>query len=126
MAHVGDELRLVLAGNLKLPALLSDLAEQASVLHRNCRLGSEGLDQSNDFLGECAWLVAPDDEDTHDSDSSSSTERASSRLLACSASNNREFSMAITAWSAKDSISATCLSSNGATLVRASVMTPIG
>src|SRR5262245_29671757 len=36
------------------------------------------------------------------------------------------FSMAITAWSAKASTSATCLSSNGATLVRASVMPPIG
>src|SRR5262245_14732985 len=40
--------------------------------------------------------------------------------------NSREFSMAITAWSAKDSTSAACLSSNGATLVRASVTTPMG
>ena len=36
MAHVGDELRLVLACDLKLPALLSDLFEEAGVLQRNC------------------------------------------------------------------------------------------
>jgi len=40
--------------------------------------------------------------------------------------NSREFSKAITAWSAKDSSRAACLSSNGATRVRASVTTPMG
>src|SRR5262245_62678171 len=60
MAHIGDELALVLAGDLKLPALLGDLAEQASVLHRDGGLGSEGLDEPNDLLGELAWVVASD------------------------------------------------------------------
>src|SRR5262245_13717899 len=50
----------------------------------------------------------------------------SSRLLACSASNSRAFSMAMTAWSANDSTSATCLSSNGAIRVRDSLMPPMG
>ena len=42
----------------------------------------------------------------------------SSRLLACSASNSRVFSMAITAWSAKVFSSSICLSVNGARLRR--------
>src|SRR5262245_47503415 len=61
VAHVGDELRLVLAGDLKLPALLGDLAEQASILHRDGGLGSEGLDEPDDLRGEGAALIAPDD-----------------------------------------------------------------
>jgi hypothetical protein len=61
VAHVGDELGFVLAGDLKLPALLGDLAEQARVLHRDRGLGSEGLDQPNDVRGEGARLVASND-----------------------------------------------------------------
>ena len=43
MAHVGDELRLVLAGDLKLAALLRDLLEQARVLEGDHGLVGEGL-----------------------------------------------------------------------------------
>src|SRR5262245_32932748 len=49
------------------------------------RIVGNTLSSSSDEL--TAWLTFP-------SDSSSSTERASSRLLACSASNSRVFSMA--------------------------------
>ena len=40
---------------------------------------------------------------------------ASARLRACNSANSRAFSMAITAWSAKVSKSATCRSVNGRT-----------
>ena len=46
MAHVGDELRLVLARDLQLAALLGDLLEQAGVLKRDDRLVGEGLHES--------------------------------------------------------------------------------
>ena len=42
VAHVGDELRLVLAGDLELAALLRDLLEQASVLNGDHGLVGEG------------------------------------------------------------------------------------
>ena len=50
VAHVGDELRLVLAGDLELAALLGDLLEQARVLERDGRLVGEGLHQADDGL----------------------------------------------------------------------------
>jgi hypothetical protein len=66
MAHVSDELRLVLARDLELAALLGDLPKQASVLHGDRGLGSEGLDQPDDLRREGARLVAPDDQYTYD------------------------------------------------------------
>ena len=45
VAHVGEELRFVLARDLELPALLLDLMEQPRVLDRQHRLGREGLQQ---------------------------------------------------------------------------------
>src|SRR5215831_6948055 len=36
VAHVGDKLRLVLAGNLELAALLSNLFKEAGILERDC------------------------------------------------------------------------------------------
>ena len=45
VAHVGDELRLVLAGDLKFAALLGDLLEQTHILDGNQRLVGEGLNQ---------------------------------------------------------------------------------
>ena len=50
VAHVGEELRLVLARDLELPALFLDLAEQARVLDRQHRLRGEGLQQINGAL----------------------------------------------------------------------------
>ena len=43
VAHVGDELRLVLARDLKLAALLGDLLEQSRVFDGDHRLVGEGL-----------------------------------------------------------------------------------
>ena len=232
VAHVGDELRLVLAGDLKLAALLGDLLEQAGVLERDRRLVGEGLHEADDGLagtrpaaaaagrarradprlpssgtmsdarrpassaasrkgllgrlvrsGICSGcrlaiasprpvspaadvelaepcndlLVEPrglaeleradllaivedraaigareldravDDGLEHDlRDRASSSPRGRlrpsavrSRLRACTSSNSRVFSMAITAWSAKVSTSSICLSVNGSTSCRA-------
>src|SRR5215468_4240048 len=58
VAHVGQELALVLARDLELPALLRDLAEQPRVLDRKSRLSREGLQQLDDFRGESAGAVA--------------------------------------------------------------------
>ena len=55
-----------------------------------------------------AWLTSP-------SACSSSTDCASSRVRACTSSNSRTFSIAITAWSAKVVTSSICLSVNGRT-----------
>ena len=58
MAHVGDELRLVLARDLQLAALLGDLLEQTRVLQRDSRLVGEGLHKADDGLGELARVAA--------------------------------------------------------------------
>jgi len=49
-----------------------------------------------------------------------------SRLRACTSSNRRTFSIAITAWSAKVSTSSICWSVNGFTVERVSANTPTG
>ena len=54
-----------------------------------------------------------------------SSASVTSRVRACTSSNSRAFSMAITAWSAKVSISAIWLSVKGLRVSRATVMTPI-
>ena len=46
-----------------------------------------------------------------------SSASVSSRVRACTSSNSRTFSIAITAWSAKVSTSSICLSVNGRTVV---------
>ena len=51
-----------------------------------------------------------------------SSASVSSRVRACTSSNSRTFSIAITAWSAKVVTSSICLSVNGCTLDRASVI----
>src|SRR6516165_1249301 len=45
MAHIGQELRLMLARLFKLAALVLDFIEQSNVLDSNCCLVSEGRDQ---------------------------------------------------------------------------------
>ena len=50
----------------------------------------------------------------------------SSRVRACTSSNSRTFSMAITAWSANVETSSICLSVNGRTVVLTKLNTPIG
>ena len=65
MAHIGEELRLVLTRDLELAALLLDLAEQARVLNRDHRLRGEGLQQIDRALGEFPGLAAPHHEGAH-------------------------------------------------------------
>src|SRR4029077_6735249 len=57
MAHIGEELRLVLACDLKLPALVLDFIEQPHVLDCAPRLVGEGLDKPDLLSGE--WPDAP-------------------------------------------------------------------
>src|SRR5262245_19700086 len=57
MAHVGDELRLVLTGDLELAALLGDLIKEARILQRDCRLVGKGLHQANDGLRKLAGMT---------------------------------------------------------------------
>jgi hypothetical protein len=45
VAHIGEELRLVLAGLRQLSALICDFVRQPRVLDRQHRLGREGLQQ---------------------------------------------------------------------------------
>src|SRR5262249_12614343 len=54
VAHIGQELRLVLARLFKLPALVLDFVEQAHVLDGDCGLVGEGRDQFDLLVGE--WL----------------------------------------------------------------------
>jgi hypothetical protein len=55
-----------------------------------------------------------------------SSDSLSSCVRACTSSNSRTFSIAITAWSAKVVASSICFSVNGRTVVRISTITPIG
>ena len=52
MAHIGKELRLVLAGLRKLAALVLDFVEQPHVLDRDHRLVGKGGDQLDLLVGE--------------------------------------------------------------------------
>ena len=61
--HVGEELRLVLAGDLKPLALLRDLSEQPCVLDGDDGLIGEGLQQGDLLVGEGSDLPAPRRED---------------------------------------------------------------
>ena len=60
VAHAGEELRLVLAGDLELLALLLDLVEQPRVLDRDHRLRGEGLQQIDRAFRKLARLFAAD------------------------------------------------------------------
>jgi hypothetical protein len=66
VAHIGEELRLVLAGDLELVALDPDFVEQAGVLDRQHRLRREGLQQVDRALGKFAGRFAAHDEGADD------------------------------------------------------------
>src|SRR5262245_53929811 len=66
MAHAGDELRLVLARQLQLAALVLDLAEQARVLDCQHRLRRERLQEMNGTLGKVTRLFAANYQRSHD------------------------------------------------------------
>ena len=54
VAHAGEELGLVAAGRLELPALVRDLPEEAGVLDGQGGLGGERLQDVHDFRRELA------------------------------------------------------------------------
>src|SRR5215813_11586071 len=58
VAHIGEELRFVLAGESQLLALVGDFAEQARILDRQYRLARQSLHQSHSLGGEFARLLA--------------------------------------------------------------------
>ena len=58
MAHVGEELRLVLARFGELAPRLLDLVEQSRILDRQDRLRAEGLQQIDGVLGKFTRLFA--------------------------------------------------------------------
>ena len=58
--HVGEELTLVLARHLELPALVLDLAEQPRVLYRDDRLVGKRFEQRDLPVGERADVIAAD------------------------------------------------------------------
>ena len=58
VAHVGEELRLVLARQRELLALLADLGEQPRVLDRQHRLGGERVQQVDRALRKFARRLA--------------------------------------------------------------------
>src|SRR2546425_3313377 len=55
--HVGEELALMLAGLLELPALVLDLAEQSRILDGQGRLRRERLQEVDDRLCKLAGAV---------------------------------------------------------------------
>ena len=66
VAHVGEELRFVLARYFELAALLLDLVEQPRVLDRQHGLCAKGLQQIDRALGKLARLLAADHQRTDD------------------------------------------------------------
>ena len=60
--HVGQELRLVLAGDLQLATLVGDLPEETSVLDGQGRLGGKGLEQLDDLRRKLARRLPVDGE----------------------------------------------------------------
>ena len=58
VAHIGEELRLVLARDVELAALVLDLVKQSRVLDRQHRLRGEGLHQVDGIGRKCARRAA--------------------------------------------------------------------
>src|SRR6516164_2552425 len=64
MAHIGEELRLVLAGLLKLSALVLDFVEQPDVLDGDRSLIGKCRDQLDLLFGEWPYFRARQTQDT--------------------------------------------------------------
>src|SRR5215467_7666236 len=63
MAHIGEELRFVLARLFKLPALVLDLVEQSHVLDGDCGLVGECCDKFDLLVGEWPYFRACQNQD---------------------------------------------------------------
>ena len=79
VAHIGEELRLVLARDFELPALVLDLMEQARVLDCQHRLGGKGLQQIDRLFGKLAGPFAAHHESADDASAPSSGMNSSAR-----------------------------------------------
>ena len=66
VAHIGEELRLVLPRHFELPAFILDFAEQPRVLNRQHRLRRESLDQVDGVLRKGAGRAAADHQHAND------------------------------------------------------------
>jgi len=66
VTHIGEELRLVLIGDLQLPAALLHLAEQFGIVHGDHRLIGEGLHQADGVRRKIARGPALYDERAED------------------------------------------------------------
>ena len=66
VGHVGEELRLVTARDLELPALRLELPEEPGVLDGQGGLGGEGLEEVHDLLRELPHGLAPHRQDAQD------------------------------------------------------------
>ena len=64
MAHIGKELRLVLARLFKLPALVLDFVEEAYILNRDSGLVGKCRDQLDLLVGEWLYFRARQTQDT--------------------------------------------------------------
>jgi hypothetical protein len=62
VAHVGQELRLVLTGERQLPAFFLDFEEETGVVHRDRRLCREVFEEPDDRGREFARRSSPDDQ----------------------------------------------------------------
>ena len=64
--HVGEELGLMAAGRLELPALVRDLPEEPRVLDGKSRLGRERREEAHDLRRKLAWRLAANAEGADD------------------------------------------------------------
>ena len=64
VAHVGEEVGLVFAGDLELAPLCLELAEKPCVLDCQGRLGGERLEEVNSFFLKLARCSAPNHQPT--------------------------------------------------------------
>ena len=62
VAHIGEELRFVLARLGELPALVLDFVEQPHILNRDHRLVGEGLHQLDLLVGEWSHFLPINDD----------------------------------------------------------------
>src|SRR5476649_2123879 len=67
MAHVGEELRLVLTCDRKLAALLLDLGEEPCVFDSHHRLRGKRLHQIDSALRKLTLMLSPHDQGSDDS-----------------------------------------------------------
>ena len=66
MRHIGEKLRLVAVGSLKLPALILDLTEEPRVLNRQRRLRRKSLKKIHNLWRKAAGFTPVNRQGPHD------------------------------------------------------------